>query len=319
VEAVNIPESMVSEAFIQDPSVLRGAIWRINVNRHGLITHDMMAFQPIYPTDRFHVLLLDAVMPSMVVGSYVDIRMITPDGIDFVVFSKMRVVNIYQTGIEVVLSEAQWMIYIGLLIDRFMHNGTVLYASVYVDPALQNRLYVTYIPPREIVDFMNVNRNMLFPYVEGTDVAGMRAFIESVQPWNRYGPAQFTTQIQAIRDRENRVVSAISSQMGAMNRSRQEFTQYMTAQYQARGEVWSGAAVGATQVGAAGSVGGNVGQQATQINPDGTWVDQQGNLRRPDGTPVIMTTDIIAWNPNTVAEAPLNDGGTQNWEPNIGG
>ena len=309
IEVVQIPESLKSDAFITDPELLRGAIWRLNLETHGLITYDMMAFEPIFPSDRFHVAMVQAVTPSLEVGDFVDVRMITPDGIDFIVMPKKRVVNMYDSGIELIMSETEWMIYTGALIDRFMHRGTVIYASKYVDPALQPRLYSTYIPPREIVDYMNINRNMLFPYRDGTDVEGLRAFIESTQPWNRYASTLYTSAVQAIRDRQDNISSALASQVGAMNQARSEFVQYMIQYYESQGLTWEGGSVQQTQVNTTGvasnspSTSSGTSDNVSSTNADGTWVDANGTLRRPDGTPVVQSTDIVGWGSEGLEEA----------------
>jgi hypothetical protein len=324
VEVIQMPVSHMSPAYITDPELLRNAIWRIGLEVFGHITYDMLAFEPIFPTDRFHIIMVNAVTPSLELGDFVDIRMITPDGMDFIVLPKKRVVNIYDSGLEMILSEAEWMIYIGALIDQFMHRGTILYASKYVDPALQPRLYSTYIPPREIVDFMNINRNMLFPYREGMDIEGMRAFIESTQPWHRYASTMFNSHIQMIRQREQQIGSALQSQVGAMNIARQEFSNFMRSYYEAQGRVWQGGSIQHSQVATSGVAGGSgqgvlpqgqTGAGVTQVNPDGTWRDAGGTLRRPDGTPVIQDSDIIGWSPNLPDEADI----TYEWDftPNI--
>ena len=322
VEVVPIPESLLHERYVRNPSLLQGAIWRIPMAAGGIITYDMLVFEPIHPTDRFHVVTVNSFTPSLITGSFVDVRMITPEGIDFVVLPRMRVVNIYTSGLEMVLSETQWMIYLGAIIDRALNPGTVLYASMYVDPGLQPPLYATYVPPRHIVEFMNINRNMLFPYVDGTDVVDVRAFIESTFPRNQYRHTLFHTAEAAIRDRERSIIGAMQSQSGASIRARSEFVQFMRNYYAAQNRTWDGDQTQHTQVDTPGVQAGTVGQgalnqQPGQVRPGGTWIDDQGVERNPDGSPVIQITDLF--NPGdqyTPWEADF-DYGVQSWELDI--
>ena len=158
----------------------------------------MLVYESIHPTDRMHIVMVDYTTPSLIAGSYVDIRLQTAEGIDFVVLPRMRVVNIYSTGLEMVLSETQWLIYVGALIDKALNPGSIMSAAMYVDPGLQPPLYATYIPPRHIVEFMNINRNMLFSYVDGTDIVEVRKFIESAFPQNQYRHTLYNSPEQAI-------------------------------------------------------------------------------------------------------------------------
>jgi hypothetical protein len=306
VEVVPIPASLSNDSYILSPEALQGALWRLNMPANSIITADMLVYEPVHPSDRFHVVSVDSHTPSLAVGAFVDIRMITPEGIDFVVLPRMRVVNIYSSGLEMVLSETQWMIYIGALIDKALNPGTLMYAGMYVDPGLQPALYASYIPPRHIVEYMNINKNMLFPYVDGTNVSEVREFIESTFPRNVYRHTLFASPDQALRDRENRISGAMSGQIGATATARSEFVQRMQAIAAREGEVRDGDYSEYAQVVTPGVQGSAVGQGPlnqgdNQIRANGTWVDDQGVERNPDGSPVIKVDDMF----DTSTDGPL--------------
>lgn len=311
VEVVPIPESMLNDGYVIAPDDLQGAIWRIPLHKNSIITYDMLAYHPIHPSDRMHVVQVDNHTPSLTTGSFVDIRILTPEGIDFVVLPRMRVINIYSSGLEVILSETQWMIYIGALIDRSLNPGTVIYASMYVDAGLQPSLYSTYIPPRHIVEYMNVNRNMLFPYVDGTDIVDIRKFIESTFPRNLYAHTLFSNPESAIRDREQRIISAMLGQSSATLNSRREYIEYMRNLAAQNGGVWEGDRSAAPQIGAPGVQGGATGQgeqnnNPNSVTPNNTWVDDKGIERNPDGSPVIQIGDLFdTGSQPVISEAPI--------------
>lgn len=130
----------LSPNMVTDLSLVKDKIWKIDVSAEGPITADMLAEEKYGPTDRLQLVIVDAVTPSLQVGDYIDLRMITPYGVNYVVMSKKRVTNIYDSGIEVVMSEAELMVYSGLLIDQYMNPGTMVYTSKYLDPTLQKVL-----------------------------------------------------------------------------------------------------------------------------------------------------------------------------------
>lgn len=257
---------------VTDPKLLIGKIWKIGVMANGHISTDMVAEQNYGPTDRLQLVSVDAMSPSLKDGDYVDIRMITPSGLNYVVMSKKRVNRIYSSGLEMVMSEAELMVYSGLVIDQFMHPGTIIYTSKYLEPTIQKSNYTMYVPPKGILDYMKVNANMIYPYLEADDVQGLRAYIENSQPWNLYGPSTFETETEAIIDRQSKVTEANASLAERMNAARAE---YETAQ-----EEGAAATTEAT------------GEEEVVTTAEGTYIDSEGIERNADGSPVIQPTDL---------------------------
>jgi len=157
----------------------------------------------------------------------------------------------------------------------------------------------------------------------------IRHFIESTFPRNLYRHTLFQTPEQAIRDRERTIIGAMQSQSSATNRARGEFVQFMRNLYAQRGEVWQGDQTQFAQIAPLGVQGGTIGQGALNqqggagggVRPGGTWIDDQGVERNPDGSPVIQIGDLF--NPgqqNEQWQADFNPNPA--WDinvPNLGG
>ena len=84
----------LSENMVTDINLIKDKIWKIDVSTDGPITADMVAKEEYGPTDRLQLVIVDAVTPSLEVGDYIDVRMVTPYGINYIVMSKKRVTNI---------------------------------------------------------------------------------------------------------------------------------------------------------------------------------------------------------------------------------
>ncbi|MFF2798090.1 SAF domain-containing protein [Lysinibacillus xylanilyticus] len=274
----------LSPNMLTDLSLVKDKIWKIDVSAEGPVTADMLAQEQYGPTDRLQLVIVDAVTPSLQVGDYIDLRMITPYGVNYVVMSKKRVTNIYDSGIEVVMSEAELMVYSGLLIDQYMNPGTMVYTSKYLDPTLQKSTYTMYVPPQDILDYMKVNANMLYPYLTSDNVQGLRSYIESTQPWTLYGPSTFQTVTQSIISKQEKITRSNNSLAASMKSARSEFV---------RRQAELAAQNGQTQ-----DPNANAGQASTTTPPpgggdaNGQYVDSQGVKRDAQGKPVIDPSDL---------------------------
>jgi len=299
VERVPIPQSLHNDSFVSDPALLTNAIWRIGLNAGGIITYDMLSFETIFPTDRFHLIEVGTFSPRLMPGDFVDIRMTTPDAMSFVVFPKMRILNVFPSGLEVVMSETEYMILQGLLIDMALNPGSVLRAYAYIDSALQPALYGTYIPPQEIISFMNLNMNMIFPYAESLDINSMRRIIESSQPEHRLTILNPMTEEQRIRQRRNSIVGSLERQSSNLSIARNAWVSQIREYYSERGETWAGEVILETDTPT--TVG-------MIVNPDGTFTNPEtGQTFFADGTPQIGIGDMVNIPQNQQQDADLQN------------
>lgn len=274
----------LSENMITDINLAKDKLLKIDVSTGSPITADMLATEVYGPTDRLQLVIVDALTPSLEVGDYIDLRMITPYGVNYVVMAKKRISNIYDSGVEVVMSEAELMVYSGLLIDQYMNPGTMVYTSKYLDPTLQKSTYTMYVPPSDILDYMKVNANMLYPYLTSDNVQGLRSYIESTQPWTLYGPSTFQTATQSIIAKQEKITRSNNSLASSMKSARSEYTQRQAELAAQQGQTAPNQSAGSSQT--------------TTVTPpaggdaSGQYVDSQGVTRDAQGNPVINPGDL---------------------------
>ena len=274
----------LSPNMITDMAVLKDKLWKIDVSVEGPITADMVAKETYGPTDRVQLALVDAVTPSLQLGDYIDLRMVTPYGINYIVLPKKRVNAIYDSGIEIIMSEAEQMIYSGLLIDQYMNPGTMVYTSKYLEPTLQKSTYSMYVPPQEILDYMAINANMIYPYLSSDNVQGLRSYIESTQPWTLYGPSTFQTETQSIISKQEKITRSNNAISASMKSARNEFVQKQAELAAQNGQINTDTSNGAAQGGVSAPSGGGAG--------GGNYVDSEGVTRDSEGNPVLNPADL---------------------------
>lgn len=99
-------------------------------------------------------------------GEYIDIRLKTPNGTDYVVLSHKQVEILDMGGsasattILLRMTEDELLTMNGAIIEAYMMNGSMLYAIRYVEPGNQEAAIATYVPPAEIIQLMNTDKNI---------------------------------------------------------------------------------------------------------------------------------------------------------------
>ena len=108
------------------------------------------------------------VLPSQLTDEeYIDIRLKTPNGTDYIVLSHKQVEipevsgSISPTTIFLRMTEDEILTMNGAIIEAYMMNGSMLYAIRYVEPGNQKEAIANYVPPVEIRKLMNNDKNIV--------------------------------------------------------------------------------------------------------------------------------------------------------------
>ena len=99
---------------------------------------------------------------------YVDVRLMLPNGQDFIVVSKKRV-GIPQTSdgtymadtITMNLAEDETISMSAAIVEAYKINGSKIYVTKYTDPAIQEKSIETFIPTQEIAELINSDPNIV--------------------------------------------------------------------------------------------------------------------------------------------------------------
>jgi hypothetical protein len=102
------------------------------------------------------------VLPSQLInGDYIDIRYQLPNGQDYIVLSKKRVEKCTDTTIWLNMDELDLTMMNSAIVDSYLTTGSVLYATIYKEPGMQDALTQTYAPSIEVVESISTNPNIL--------------------------------------------------------------------------------------------------------------------------------------------------------------
>lgn len=163
LDYVTIPSSVVTDQFVTDTAAVVGRVFKIGVNAGTPLMANMTMEEVLDDDMRDRDITLDRVTVGLRVGDYIDIRITMPYGDEYIVIPHKRVYAINENTIKLYLSEYEWALYQGAMIDYYLNEsyGCTIYADRYIEPGLQNAAIAYYAPPSNIAAMIAKNPNIL--------------------------------------------------------------------------------------------------------------------------------------------------------------
>lgn len=150
VQGQTITDDMLNEIRVHKDSVPKGAVDSKGSASGQIAKFNIAANTPV-TTNMFTTKVLSAdireqelntiLMPSdLTEGQFVDIRIMFPNGTDYIVLAGKQVNKISGQTMWLTLKEDERLILNGAVVDSFLNKGTKLYATVYSDAESQIKL-----------------------------------------------------------------------------------------------------------------------------------------------------------------------------------
>lgn len=143
-------------------------IAKIDLNKGTIVTNNMVQESEEKTTNdlrkqEYNMVILPTQIQS---GDYIDIRLRLSNGVDYIVASKKKVDIPTINGVEsansiiVNMNETETMVMANAIIEAYIDAGSLLYATTYVEPGMQNVVTPTYIPSGTVQNAINANSNI---------------------------------------------------------------------------------------------------------------------------------------------------------------
>lgn len=162
VTSTVIPENVLSVELTEN------TIAKIDLSAGTIITDNMVQESDNRTTadlrkQEYNMVILPTQIQS---GDYIDIRLRLSNGVDYIVASK-KVVEIptindveSANSICVNMNEAETMAMSNAIIEAYIDKGSLLYATTYVEPGMQESIIPTYVPSGTVQYAINANPNI---------------------------------------------------------------------------------------------------------------------------------------------------------------
>lgn len=137
-------------------------VMKIDVPAGTIVTKDMIVESDDQITDTQRVQELNMlILPSQLVnGDYIDIRLSMPNGQDYIVLSKKKVLGTNSTSVWLKLDERDILVLNNAIVEAYTITGAKLYAIQYTEPGLQAEPVATYNVSGAVLDLINANPNI---------------------------------------------------------------------------------------------------------------------------------------------------------------
>jgi hypothetical protein len=139
----------------EDGSEAKEITMKIAVPSGTIVTKDMIQDSTDLLSDtqriqEYNMILLPSHLKN---GDYVDIRLSLPNGQDYIVLSKKRVLGTDATTVWFKLDEMEINLMNSAIVESYTINGSKLYAIEYVEPGLQEPTIKTYTVSQDVFNF----------------------------------------------------------------------------------------------------------------------------------------------------------------------
>lgn len=140
LQTTTIHINTVPNGAYSSAGALVGKVAKYNIVRNSAAVSGMVADKII--TQDMRVQEINAVLlpADLMVNDFVDIRIMYPSGVEYIVLAQKQVMKIVGTTIWMDMSEEDILILNSAIVDSYLTDGTKLYAVRYSDPTTQIKL-----------------------------------------------------------------------------------------------------------------------------------------------------------------------------------
>lgn len=198
--------------------IAKTMIVKIDVPAGTIITKDMLAenedeLDSTQRIQEFNMILLPSQLKN---GDYIDVRVTYPNGQDFIVLSKKKVIGTNATSVWLKLNELEINIMNNAIVESYKATGTKLYAIEYIEPGMQKEATPTYVVSQDVMYLINKDPNIINE--------AKNAYATQVNDLSDFRSNTIETVLDANRENGDALVSAgNSNEQQKVQALRQEF------------------------------------------------------------------------------------------------
>lgn len=192
-------------------------VMKIDVPAGTIVTKDMIVEADDETTDsqriqEYNMILLPSQLKN---GDYIDVRMTLPNGQDYIVLSKKKVLGTNATSVWMKLDELEINLLNNAIVESYTITGAKLYAIQYIEPGMQEASIPTYTVSADVLNLINGNPNII--------EEAKADYNNKFNPTNRVN--YFESQLGELtnEDKQGLVNSGNSEEREAVKASREEY------------------------------------------------------------------------------------------------
>ena len=147
-DAVSISQDVVAKIDLSAGTILTAGM--LNLPDDAAVTNDLRK-------QEYNMLALPT---NLAIGDFIDIRLQLPNGGDYIVVSKKKVLDCNATTVWLEMCEEEIELMSNAIIEYYIMAGSKLYVTTYTDPGLQTAAVGTYVPNSSVSALISSNPNI---------------------------------------------------------------------------------------------------------------------------------------------------------------
>lgn len=154
------PTSLITTEFVRNDADLKSTFYTISMNPGTPITYSVVSSDIVTHQDRYIDVTAHVFPVYMKQGDFVDFRIVTDYGQDYLVLSKKRIIKKSDNSVQLILNEEELHRYQSAVVDTYLHAGAALYCATYVEPAFQKEAQPYYPVSQDVLNAMLIDPNI---------------------------------------------------------------------------------------------------------------------------------------------------------------
>jgi len=145
-----------------------GKVMRCDISKNTVVTRSLFYSEEDFPDDmRMMEYSVINIPTRLEAGSFIDVRIMFPNGLDYIVLSKKKVLDLQKeegrdTGIiSFYMTEEEILRMSSAIVDASLVDGTKIYAVQYVAPDIQKEAAMTYPVNFKVMELIDADPNIL--------------------------------------------------------------------------------------------------------------------------------------------------------------
>ena len=140
LQTTRIHNDTVPSGALTSTGALVGQVAKYNIVRNATAVASMVSDKIIFQDVRIQEVNAVLLPTDLMVNDFVDIRIMYPSGVEYIILAQKQVTKISGTTIWMDMSEEDTLMLNSAIVDSYLTDGTKLYAVKYTDPTTQIKL-----------------------------------------------------------------------------------------------------------------------------------------------------------------------------------
>lgn len=161
IEVAAVPSNAITSgnmaSYISENSTAKIAVRKGTVLTTDMVNVDGKEASADIRMQEYNMVLLPSQLEE---GETVDIRLRLPSGEDYIVLSKKYIEQTDSDTIWIKIAEEEILTMSNAIVEAYIMEGSLLYATTYIDAGMQNASTPTYIAKQSVIDLMNADPNI---------------------------------------------------------------------------------------------------------------------------------------------------------------